>query len=145
MSNNSRQSQSQRKSLKNTDLTEESRKKREETNLSIRKIKREQSLEKKRNVAISAPDELATNSTLNSSSSANNIKNEDLLKKLNDLPHLVQQLNSEDLNQCLDATISFRKLLSIEKNPPIQKIINIGVIPKFIDFLKKNKLSTIAI
>jgi len=35
------------------------------------------------------------------------------------------------------ATIGFRRLLSSEKNPPIQMVIDMNLVPKFLSFLKK--------
>ncbi|KAE8796151.1 importin subunit alpha-1b [Hordeum vulgare] len=37
----------------------------------------------------------------------------------------------------LEAITQFRKLLSIERSPPIEEVINIGVVPCFIEFLRR--------
>lgn len=41
--------------------------------------------------------------------------------------------------QQIIGTVAVRKLLSIEKNPPIQEVIDSGLVPKFIEFLDSNK------
>ena len=85
--------------------------------------------------------------------------------QLERLPYMVQGVWSEILEQQIDATTQFRKLLSIgatetrinklwfshlvgcsghsrmgccaERNPPIEEVISQGVIPRFVQFLSR--------
>ena len=60
-----------------------------------------------------------------------------LQQKLAMLPQYVQGVKSNDPKAQFEATMAFRKLLSVEKNPPIQEVINSGVVPRFVEFMKK--------
>jgi importin subunit alpha-1 len=55
-----------------------------------------------------------------------------------ELPTMIQAILSDDIEAQLDATTKFRKLLSKEKNPPIQKVIECGVVPRFVQFLQSH-------
>lgn len=83
--------------------------------------------------------------------------------QLERLPYMVQGVWSENLEQQVEATTQFRKLLSIgklrslacrlcvvlieagghvhryiaERNPPIEEVISQGVIPRFVQFLQR--------
>ena len=55
------------------------------------------------------------------------------LSQLN--PEVIQAVFSDDPARQLEATTKLRKLLSKEDNPPIDRIIACGVVPRFVEFL----------
>ncbi|KAL6897955.1 hypothetical protein ACP4OV_006914 [Aristida adscensionis] len=109
---------------------EESRRRRENQMVDIRKIKREESLQKKRRDGYPAPAAGAAGAPQLAHSSA-------LQQKLEGLPAMVQAVLSDDPTTQLEATTQFRKLLSIERSPPIEEVISTGVVPRFIEFLTR--------
>lgn len=50
---------------------------------------------------------------------------------------MINGVLSDDPERQLDATTKFRKLLSKEKNPPIEKVIECRVVPRFVQFLRE--------
>jgi HEAT repeat protein len=59
------------------------------------------------------------------------------ITQLESLPQMVDGVNSPDPAVQLDATTRFRKLLSIERNPPIKEVVATGVVGKFVEFLQR--------
>jgi len=58
--------------------------------------------------------------------------------KLEQLPLMVQGVMGNDAAVQTECTTQFRRLLSIEKNPPIQQVIDSGVVPRFVTFLQRD-------
>lgn len=139
---------------------EESRRSREETTLQIRKQKKDARLAKRRQLPtggltaaptpagmaaagmlMNAGDstyasmmEDANNVVADSSESQPNMT----ASKLEQLPAMVAGVMGNDPVMQVDATTKFRRMLSIEKNPPIQQVIDAGVVPRFVEFLQRD-------
>ncbi|CAK8563753.1 unnamed protein product [Lathyrus sativus] len=97
------------------------RRRREDSMIEIRKSKREESLQKKRREGLQSQEQFPT-----------------LDKKLESLPSMVAGVCSDESSAQVEATILFRKLLSIERNPPpIDKVIQSGVVPRLVEFLAR--------
>lgn len=60
-------------------------------------------------------------------------------------PDMVQALYNGNLEEQLQATHKFRKLLSREPNPPIEDVIRTGIVPKFVEFLRTSPAPTLQV
>ncbi|GJN06160.1 hypothetical protein PR202_ga23861 [Eleusine coracana subsp. coracana] len=101
---------------------EEGRRRREDNMVEIRKNRREESLLKKRREGLQAQVPVPASG---------------VEKKLESLPAMVSGVYSDDNTLQLEATTQFRKLLSIERSPPIEEVIQSGVVPRFVQFLTR--------
>jgi importin subunit alpha-6/7 len=102
---------------KGIDATE-TRRRREEQSLAIRKSKREEMMAKKRQIA-NRSDNLVD------------------VASQNEIRELVNTIHSPDPNVRLNAVVQIRKLLSSENSPPISEVIETGAVPHFITFLDR--------
>ncbi len=104
---------------------DDARRKRDEHGLRIRKEKREEKLEQKRKTGTVKPQ-------ADVGRGANDLT---LQTRLQKIPQWLDMIRTTDPQKQLEATTHFRKLLSIERNPPIQEVIACGVVPRLVEFL----------
>lgn len=113
---------------------EEGRRRREATSVSIRKDKKEEGLAKRRNLG-------AIEDTLPGTGTEHPQETSAIPKNTSDLPALMKFLSSSDLREQVEAMRQIRRLLSTEKNPPVQTVIDSGAVPVIVSFLKRNDSS----
>ena len=106
---------------------DEMRRRRNEVSVELRKAKKDDQMLKRRNVAI---DDEPT-SPLGDSTNKSNASGLTLVE-------IIAGINSNDVATQLQCTQGARKLLSKERNPPIDDIIHAGVIPRMVEYLSYN-------
>ncbi|KAJ2326842.1 hypothetical protein GGH92_010163, partial [Coemansia sp. RSA 2673] len=97
----------------------------------IRRQKRDESLAKKRNFNAEAA---ALSDSEDEDQGASS--NQEQLQEL--LPGMISSLYSDNLDDQLTSVTRFRKLLSKERNPPIEEVIECGVVPRFVELLRSS-------
>lgn len=117
---------SRKKNFKKGVDQDEARRRRAETTVRIRKDKKEEQMNNRRKLAL---DEPAASPSKGASSSHQHIS-----------PALIAEhrrnVFSSDPELQFKATQQFRRLLSIERHPPIQQVIEADVVPRFVEFLR---------
>mmetsp|Transcript_2217 Transcript_2217/g.5117 ORF Transcript_2217/g.5117 Transcript_2217/m.5117 type:complete len:542 (+) Transcript_2217:233-1858(+) len=102
----------------------EARKNREETSVQIRKQKKADRLRQRRRQDPSTEAQ----SSMGGAAAPQ--------PRQADIPLYVQGVMGNDPNEWLVHTKNFRRLLSIEQDPPIRNVIESGVVPRFVEFLQ---------
>lgn len=112
---------------------EEARRKREDYFAEIRKAKREERLMKRRR------ERMGTSAAKDGSADA---MEDDSMSEMAALkakmPEMAKGIFADDLATQTAAAQEYRKLLSIERTPPIMDVVKQGVIPKMVSFLDRD-------
>lgn len=128
--------------FKKTLDADDSRRRRADVSVELRKKTRDEQVMKRRMKAEGeASNENENISNIGSNTQPNlaqdvaKLSSSDIEDKLKNISQLVAAVNSNDQTACVAAVREFRKLLSIEKNPPIQQVIDTGIIPRLVQLL----------
>uniref|UniRef100_A0A452TWQ2 Importin subunit alpha n=1 Tax=Ursus maritimus TaxID=29073 RepID=A0A452TWQ2_URSMA len=89
--------------------------------LELRKAKKDEQALKRRNITNFSPDPASGQLTKGVSLS---------------LQEIINGVNASDPDLCFQATQAARKMLSQERNPPLKLIVEAGLIPRLVEFLK---------
>ncbi|NWR76723.1 IMA5 protein, partial [Centropus unirufus] len=102
------------------------RRQRVEVNVELRKAKKDEQIMKRRNISFSSPTE-------NFGVGAEE-RNEVIQLSLEEI---VEAVNGNNTKLQLQATQAIRRILSRQKDPPINQIIQLGIIPRLVEFLSR--------
>jgi importin subunit alpha-1 len=84
------------------------------------------------------PPPLITNNILGITRTTTGISDK-MKQRLQQLPSIIHDVYSDDVQTSLKGTESLRKILSIERGPPIEEVINTGIIPRLIELMSNNR------
>lgn len=135
--------------------SEELRRRRDNHQVDLRKQKREEVLSKRRNFTAptggnDSEDEddqlgsgaglgagLSSSSNLNGDANGGGAADENQFYNdlQQELPRMMEMIQANDFDSQLAATVKFRQILSREHNPPINLVIQSGVIPTLVEFM----------
>ncbi|UKK03023.2 importin alpha [Theileria orientalis] len=128
-------------------IFDDPRRKREDIQSQIRKQTRDKFLQKRRSQGLNPDNNISNDPSFYPTSleshhdEIKDIDREDLVSNTywspSALAPYVNGIKSSDYETQLTCTKHFRKLLSLELDPPIEHIVNTGVVPIFIDFLSR--------
>ncbi|TDH72177.1 hypothetical protein CCR75_006113 [Bremia lactucae] len=120
--------------------TDENRRRREETTIQIRKTRREERLNQRRRMI---PMEVRNGASHEHSGTPISTAPDDPMRlihgvNVSELPTIAAMIQSRDLMEQSIAVSKLRGLLSLDVNPPIEEVINLGIVPLLVEFLRQH-------
>ena len=120
---------------------DDSRRRREENSVKLRKEKKEEGLAKRRNIQAfleaEASPEVSTTPLTSTEQAVNATATPRPSSDPETMAKLYHELLHGEISVQVQALRSFRRLLSIEKNPPVQQCVDLGVVPIFVQCLQR--------
>lgn len=107
------------------------RNRRNEVTIELRKSKKDDQMNKRRNIDVNATSPLKEHN-----SPASPPGNQPLYSSLEEI---ILHMKGDDPTLVHRATQAARKMLSQERNPPIENLIEHGIVPICVDFLESTK------
>lgn len=107
------------------------RNRRNEVTVELRKSKKDDQMNKRRNIDVNATSPLKEHN-----SPASPPSNQPLYSSLEEI---IMHMQCEDPVLVHRATQAARKMLSQERNPPIENLIHHGIVPICVDFLESSE------
>ncbi|CCK70787.1 karyopherin alpha KNAG_0F01190 [Huiozyma naganishii CBS 8797] len=114
---------------------DELRRRRDTQQIELRKAKRDEVLAKRRNFVPPVDGVDSEDEDDNSNSADQQFYSQLQLE----LPQMIEQIQSADFQEQLAATVKFRQILSREHRPPIDVVIQSGVVPILVNFMNENQ------
>lgn len=113
----------------------EGRRRRTETSIKLRKDKKDEGLAKRR--AMLAAPTLPAMDAMAEATPASSDSTSKKIYTVADIPSLKEKLSQPNVDEetLLEVARGFRKMLSVEINPPVNDVLNSGVLPAFVQML----------
>ncbi|KAL7500246.1 hypothetical protein ACHAWT_010965 [Skeletonema menzelii] len=119
---------------------DESRRRRTETTISLRKSKKDEGIAKRR-ARVVAPTTMVANDASSFAPVVHGESKREQVYTTQDIPSLMQQLYEIQQSGVMDGdklkkiAQGFRKIMSVENNPPVHEVLNSGALPFLIQML----------
>lgn len=124
---------------------DEARRRRADVTVELRKKNREDQIQKRRMKPLeeNQPSENSENNPNGNNVMVPALQGKSVEERTKSIPALVAGVTSSDAQHQLACCVELRKLLSIERSPPIQAVIDAGVVPTLIELFKATHNETL--